>query len=156
MQLQTVADVVDCANIETSLAIDNPFLSLLGVHLVQWREGYSEFHLPLREQLLNRQGVIQGGVLATLLDVACGYAGLYSPDQQIPLQAHTVALSVNFVNKGRSGLLVTKGYLVQRGRSIFFARGEVWMGADTLLATAQGSFKLNGAVEVVRGGVKVR
>ena len=128
-------------------APDNPFLSLIGARLRQWKEGYSEFHLPLHPSLLNRQGVIQGGVLATMLDVACGYSGLYQPLESEPLHAHTVSLSVNFVSKGRTGVIVTKGFLTQRGRSLFFARSEAWAADGRLMATAQGSFKLSGRSE---------
>ncbi len=136
---------------EDQVPLDNPFLSLIGARLLRWHEGYSEFHLPLHAKLLNRQGVIQGGVLSTLLDVACGYAGLYRPRGQSPLHAHTVSLSINFVNKGRSGVLVTKGFLVQRGRNLFFARGEAWCGDGNLMATAQGSFKLAGHLDGPEG-----
>lgn len=125
-------------------SVDNPFLALIGAHLAEWREGYSEFHLPLRADLLNRQGVLQGGVLSTLLDVACGYAGLYSPPAHEPTHGHTVSLTVNFINKGSCGTVITKGFLVQRARTLFFARGEAWLDGTVLLASAQGSFKLTG------------
>ncbi|MBL0918580.1 MAG: PaaI family thioesterase [Hydrogenophaga sp.] len=123
-------------------ALDNPFLELIGARLADWRDGYSEFHLPVRAELLNRQGVLQGGVLSTLLDVACGYAGLYTPPSHEPSHGHTVSLTVNFINKGSHGLVVTKGFLVQRARTLFFARSEAWIDGTVLLATAQGSFKL--------------
>lgn len=126
-------------------SFDNPFLDLIGAKRMEWCEGYSEFHLPIRGELLNRQGVLQGGVLSTLLDVACGYAGLYSQPAHVPLHGHTVSLTINFVNKGATGMVVTKGFLVQRGRTLFFARGEAWLNGTLLLATAQGSFKLTGS-----------
>ncbi|RYF36861.1 MAG: PaaI family thioesterase [Comamonadaceae bacterium] len=121
---------------------DNPFLSLLGARRGEWREGYCEFHLEVRPELLNRQGVLQGGVLSTLLDVACGYAGLYVEGGAEPVHGHTVSLTTNFVSKGDRGLLVAKGFLVQRTRTLFFARGEAWLEGRSLLATAQGCFKL--------------
>ncbi|QIM53413.1 PaaI family thioesterase [Hydrogenophaga crocea] len=124
--------------------VDNPFLELIGVRQTQWCEGYAEFELPVQPCLLNRQGVLQGGVLSTLLDVACGYAGLYSPPGHEPLHGHTVSLTVNFINKGASGVVVAKGFLVQRARTLFFARGEAWLDGTLLLASAQGSFKLTG------------
>src|SRR3954471_17090364 len=120
---------------------DNPFLALLGVEQTEWREGYCEFQLRLRAELLNRQGFVQGGVIATLLDVACGYAGLFSPPPREPLYGHTVSLALNFLNKGAGGLVVAKGFVEQRGRTLFFARGEAWLDGAQLLATAQGSFK---------------
>lgn len=126
------------------ITLDNPFLEHIGVRLAEWHEGYSEFHLPVRAELLNRQGVLQGGVLSTLLDVACGYAGLYSPPMHEPTHGHTVSLTVNFINKASSGLVVTKGFLVQRTRTLFFARAEAWHEGTLLLASAQGSFKLTG------------
>ncbi len=133
---QTAA-VVD----EAQAPIENPFLELIGARLVDWRDGYCEFHLPVTPALLNRQAVIQGGVLSTLLDVACGYAGLYSAPSHAPRHGHTVSLSINFVNKGSSGLVITKGFLIQRGRTLFFSRSEAWLDGAVLLATAQGSFK---------------
>lgn len=121
---------------------DNPFLGLLGVRQSEWREGYCEFQLRLRPELLNRQGFVQGGVLATLLDVACGYAGLFSPPPREPLYGHTVSLTLSFLNKSAGGLVTAKGFLEQRGRSLFFSRGEAWLDGRCLVATAQGSFKL--------------
>jgi acyl-coenzyme A thioesterase PaaI-like protein len=64
--------------------LENPFLASLGMTRSDWREGYAEFRLDLQPELLNRQRVLQGGVVATLLDAACGYAGLYSADPQRP------------------------------------------------------------------------
>ena len=137
--------------------VDNPFLELLGARRRAWTEGFSEFELPVRAALLNRQGVLQGGVLSTLLDVACGYAGLYSPPLQAALHGHTVSLAVNFLETGSRGTVVARGYLQQRRRSLFFARGEVWLDGAVLLATAQGSFKLNRSsrspATTVHGGV---
>lgn len=123
-------------------SFDNPFLSLLGARAGPWREGYCEFLLPVRPELLNRQGFLQGGVLSTLLDVACGYSGLYSPAPAEPRHGHTVSLSVNFLHKGCGGEVVAKGWLLERGRTMFFSRGEAWLDGKVLLATAQACFKL--------------
>ena len=58
--------------------LDNPFLETLGIQRSAWREGFAEFQLRVQPALLNRQQILQGGVIATMLDAACGYAGLYS------------------------------------------------------------------------------
>jgi uncharacterized protein (TIGR00369 family) len=122
--------------------IDNPFLAFLGATRHVWRKDHCEFRLTVRPELLNRQGILQGGVVSTLLDAACGYAGLYSPSLHEPLHGYTVSLALNFMNKGSGTFVSARGYVEQRGRSIFFARGEAWMDARILLATAQGTFKL--------------
>ncbi len=123
---------------------DNPFLELIDAKLVGWEEGYSEFHLPVHAKLLNRQGVLQGGVISTLLDAACGYAGLYAPPGAQTMHGHTVSLTVNFMNKATAGTVIAKGFLEQRGRSMFFSRGEAWLDNHLLLATSQACFKLIG------------
>jgi uncharacterized protein (TIGR00369 family) len=125
-------------------ALENPFLASLGMTRIAWREGYAEFRLRLQPGLLNRQRVLQGGVVATLLDAACGYAGLYSADPQRPIHGVTLSLTLNFLDKGVGDTLIGKGFLERKGRSIYFARGEAWIDATTLIATAQGTFKYAG------------
>lgn len=120
---------------------DNPFLEHLGATQTAWRDGYAEFQVRVRPFLLNRQGVVQGGVIATLLDVACGYSGLYSDDPERPVHGLTLSLTCNFLERGVGETIVAKGFMERRGSSIYFARGEVWMDSTTLIATAQGTFK---------------
>ncbi len=124
--------------------MDNPFLDYLGVRRVAWREGYAEFQVPVGPVLLNRQGVLQGGLIATLLDVACGYSGLFSADAARPVHGHTLSLTCNFLDKGIGELVVAKGFLERKGSAIFFARGEAWVDSRILIATAQGTFKFAG------------
>jgi uncharacterized protein (TIGR00369 family) len=125
--------------------VDNPFLEHLGVRRAAWREGYAEFRVPFRPVLLNRQGVLQGGLIATLLDVACGYSGLYSADPARPVHGFTLSLNCNFLDKGVGEMVIAKGFLERKGAAIFFARGEVWVDSKILIATAQGTFKFAGA-----------
>jgi len=121
--------------------LDNPFLDSLGVEQTAWRDGYAEFRLALRPSLLNRHGVLQGGVLATLLDVACGYAGIFSSDPGRPLHGVTLSLSLNYLARGVGSTVVAKGFVDRRGRSVYFARGEAWLDGRVRIATAQGTFK---------------
>lgn len=124
--------------------LENPFLASLGMVRTEWREDYAEFRLTLQPGLLNRQRVLQGGVVATLLDAACGYAGLYSANPQRPIHGVTLSLTLNFLDKGVGDTLIGKGFLERKGRSIYFARGEAWIDSKTLIATAQGTFKYAG------------
>lgn len=121
--------------------LDNPFLRTLGVTQTAWREGYAEFHVKVQRALLNRQAVLQGGVIATLLDAACGYAGLYASEPDRFVHGLTLSLTLNFLEKGLGDTVVAKGFLQRKGKSIYFARGEAWMDDSVLIATAQGTFK---------------
>ncbi|MGA7779461.1 MAG: PaaI family thioesterase [Paraburkholderia sp.] len=125
----------------TDHPIDNPFLESLGVRLTQWREGYAELSMLIDGSKLNRQGVLQGGAIATLLDAAAGYAGLYTPPGQAALHAFTLSLTTNYLDKGLGERVTAKGFLERQGRSIFFSRGEAWVDDRILIASAQGTFK---------------
>jgi acyl-coenzyme A thioesterase PaaI-like protein len=121
--------------------LDNPFLELLNVRQTEWREGYAEFDMAITPAVLNRQRVLQGGVISTLLDAACGYSGLYSADPAVPIHAFTLSLTMNFLDKGLGERITAKGYLERKGKSVFFARGEAWVDSRILIATAIGTFK---------------
>ncbi|WP_322041875.1 PaaI family thioesterase [Paraburkholderia sp. J67] len=122
-------------------AVDNPFLETLGVSIVQWREGYVELLMPIDGSKLNRQGVLQGGAIATLLDAAAGYSGLYAPADAPKRHGFTLSLTTNYLDKGLGEFVRAKGFLERGGRSIFFARAEAWVDDRLLIASAQGTFK---------------
>lgn len=119
----------------------NPLLEDLGIELVDWREGRCELQLVLAERHLNRRGCLQGGVTATLLDAACGYAGLLQAGQAEPGEAATITLGVNYLAKLSQGRIRAVGRVTGSGRSIYFSSGELFAEDGTLAATAQGSFK---------------
>ncbi|MEI2418411.1 PaaI family thioesterase [Orrella sp. JC864] len=125
----------------TTPITDNPFLQWLGASLAQWRSGYAELHLPSTPNLFNRTERIQGGVLCTLLDVAAGYAGVYAPPEAPKIRSVTLSLTTQFMASGAGQGLVAKGFLERKGRTVYFARAEVWQDEDLLLATAVGTYK---------------
>ncbi|WP_062307466.1 PaaI family thioesterase [Polynucleobacter sinensis] len=121
--------------------IENPFLESLGVQLTEWRPDFAEMQLNISENHKNRIGRIQGGLMCTLLDAVCGYAGLYVPPDQPPLRNVTLSLTTNFLNSAEGSTLVAKGFIERKGKGIYFARGEVWLDSSILLATGVGTFK---------------
>jgi uncharacterized protein (TIGR00369 family) len=122
------------------LDLDNPFLEALGTTLTEWRTGYAEFTMPIHAGHLNRQRILQGGAIATLLDAACGYAGLFSSGTE-PVHGFTLSLTVNYLDRGIGDKVVAKGFLERAGRSVYFARGEAWVDGRVMIASAQGTFK---------------
>ncbi|MDM0117022.1 PaaI family thioesterase [Variovorax sp. J22R133] len=119
----------------------NPLLDDLDVRLGRIAPGECTLTLQIGERHLNRSGSLQGGVSATLLDAACGYAGLMT-DAQAPLRhGVTVMLSVCYLGRVSAGRVLATGRVVRSGRSIFFCSGELVSEAGELIATAQGSFK---------------
>src|SRR5260221_9980422 len=72
------------------------FADLVGYRLAQWRDDHAEIVLALGPQHVNRTGRLHGGVLATLIDAACGYAGTFAVGGR-PRDALTLALTTQFL-----------------------------------------------------------
>lgn len=126
------------------MQLHNPFLQSQGVELIHWAPGEAEFHMPIKARHLNRQGMLHGGLIATLLDAACGYAGLHTGEGEEELHGVTVMLNIAYLNAARSGTVIARGRVNRQGRSLYFAEATLSSADGELLATAQGSFKRGG------------
>ena len=120
---------------------DNPLLDYLGIRLASVGDGRCTFELDLEPRHLNRQGSVQGGVTATLLDAACGYAGLPAGPDGALGHAVTVMLTISYLSKASTGRLRATAQLTRAGKSLYFASAELTTDAGVLVATAQGTFK---------------
>jgi uncharacterized protein (TIGR00369 family) len=120
---------------------DNPLLQHLGIELAEAEAGRAVFRIDIDRRHLNRQGSLHGGVAATLLDAACGYAGLAGTDGRVQGNAVTVMLNVAYLRRASRGRLLATGSVTRAGRSMYFAAGELATESGELIATAQGAFK---------------
>ncbi len=123
------------------MEMNNPFLQSLGIELVRWAKDEAAFHMPIQPQHLNRQGMLHGGLTATLLDAACGYAGLYSGEHEEESHGVTVTLNISYLSAAREGTVIAKGQITCSGRNLYFVQGTLVSDQGELLATAQGAFK---------------
>ncbi|MFJ4445129.1 PaaI family thioesterase [Pseudomonas sp. NPDC089422] len=123
------------------MQLNNPFLESLGVELVSWVDGEAEFRMPIQARHLNRQGMLHGGLVATLLDAACGYAGLHASEHEEEVHGVTVMLNISYLSAAREGTVIANGTVTRSGYSLYFAQGTLTSSQGELLATAQGTFK---------------
>lgn len=119
----------------------NPFLSLLGTYIVSQNTGSITLGMALCPMHLNRQGVLQGGVISALLDAAGGYAGLAQDPSDKRGMGLTISLAINFIAAIKSGIVLAKGNVVGGGKTIYYATSTLETTEGLLIATAQGSFK---------------
>ncbi|SPA33137.1 ABC transporter substrate-binding protein [Cupriavidus taiwanensis] len=118
---------------------DNPLLEALGIQLTSIGTGCCTFELDIQPRHLNRQGTLQGGVSATLLDAACGYAGLQGEDGALG-HAVTLMLTVSYLGKVSAGRLRAVASVTRAGRRIYFSSAELLTETGERIATAQGTF----------------
>ena len=82
--------------------------------------------------------------VATLLDAACGYAGLHSAEGEAEVHGVTVMLNIAYLRAARSGTVLARGRVSRNGHRLYFAEASLLDEDGGLLATAQGAFKQGG------------
>lgn len=118
------------------------FGALVGYRLIAWQPDRAELELVLAERHLNRSGVMHGGVLTTLVDAACGYAGTHCTVPGNVRRALTLQLSTQFVDAGRCGeVLTARARKVGGGRTVFFAETEVRTADGRTVGRGEGVFR---------------
>lgn len=103
----------------------------------------AEVTMEAGDDHLNPGGVVHGGAIATLIDVAMGRAfGSRIADGESPV---TIEMKVNFLEPGRPGQLVATAEVLRRGRSFTVVHAEVVQADDgETLAEAMGTFTSTG------------
>ena len=71
-------DNPDLDNLDWERVKASAFQSLIGYRLVLWEPDRAVVEYAMDPAHLNRSGLLHGGVIATLLDTASGYAGCYT------------------------------------------------------------------------------
>jgi uncharacterized protein (TIGR00369 family) len=115
------------------------FLHLIGPLWQRNVDGIHEYALHTEDKHHNRRGLVQGGVIMTFADRACGMSARYVSGKP---HLATVQLDVHFVEAGKIGeTLIARPHVVRTTRSLIFIRTEVTVG-DRVVAMANGVFKI--------------
>ena len=117
------------------------FQTHIGYALTEWRQDFAQVEAPIAPFMKNRQGIPHGGVHATLLDTAMGFAGCYPGDGRTRQLALTLSLTVNYIAQARGTRLIATSTVTGGGRTTFFAESRLTDDTGTLIATATGTFR---------------
>jgi acyl-CoA thioesterase len=101
----------------------NPFFCLAGIEIVTMEPEKAVLKMPVRPDMLNGVGWLQGGMLVAIADEAMALA-LY------PLLAEaegiaTIAESTSFIRGIRNGAVLAEARVIKKGRRVAFMEGEV-------------------------------
>jgi uncharacterized protein (TIGR00369 family) len=116
----------------------NPFWDYIGLQEQTVKEGYAELRLDISMNLLQRRGVVHGGVLATMIDSAIGTA--VRSTLMEGQGAATVELKVNYVKPAKGEYLVAKAKLSHRGKNLVVGLAEVFDTNRNLIALGTATF----------------
>ncbi len=104
-------------------------------------DGFARCHLTITEDHLNSQGIVHGGIIAMLLDVACGNTASAWFDRDEHPVVLTLSLNTSYVSAVSQGRVTAVARPSGGGRKLAYVNGELHADDGTLIATAAGVFK---------------
>lgn len=131
------ATVTDAAPLSPRVAsvLEIPLHRFLGVALIDDSDPRGGIRCAVGDSALNNGGVLHGGIVTALLDVACYLALL--PDLADDVNAVTHDLTASLMRPVSPGSSIyVHATVLRRGRSIAFLRAEATVD-DVLVATGQ-------------------
>jgi uncharacterized protein (TIGR00369 family) len=106
----------------------NTFLKYLGLEPTSLADGVFEGYLDIENHHKQQDGFVHGGVIASMLDMAAGFAS-YSLLES-PKRCLTVEIKVSYYNPGVCQTLQCKGWVAKAGSRLHFAESEVFYFLD--------------------------
>ena len=120
------------------------------MQLKEWQADSATVVLPVQDVFRNRSGVVHGGIIATMLDVAASCAGNYCTIPHHVRLSLTLSMDIVFCAAARGKQLVATGSQLNGGRSIWFAHAQVF-DDTTLVASAHATFRYRSGSEHPEG-----
>ena len=121
-----------------------PFSQLVGVELIRFTPEETELRLSIRDGLKQHIGVVHGGVLASLADIALTFAGAAALGGVAVI---TSEIKINYVRPAVEGTLIARAAPLSAGRRQSVVRCEIYVlhdGVEKLCAAAQGTIVVTG------------
>ncbi len=99
-------------------------MHLIGATLGRVEPGVVEIELPCREDLVQQNGYVHAGIVATIADSACGYAAytLAPPDSDVL----SAGFDIHLLKPAVGERLVACGEVVKPGRTLSVVRADVF------------------------------
>jgi uncharacterized protein (TIGR00369 family) len=132
-----------------------PFNQMLGLKLDHLDGHTVTMSFSMKNDLIGNflHGILHGGVISSVLDMAGGMAVMASavhkhphctPDQLAAIvgKCSTIDLHISYLRPGRGEQFIAKANLIKSGSSVSFAHMELFNQDETLIATANGTYLL--------------
>ncbi len=121
------------------------FTQQIGIETRLMEGGVCELTMEIGDRHHSMAKRVHGGVLFTLLDSALGRAVL----SRLPegRGCATVEIKINYFRPVQSGRILTRGEVVNLGRRVAYAEGEITNEEGKLVARATGTFFLTETLE---------
>ncbi len=100
------------------------FMKHIHLELTEILPGKTECRLKVEEIHIQQNGILHGGVIATMADVVTGCAAY----TLVPEDHHVVTgeIKISYLNPGTGPSLLAVGWVLKQGGKINFCESEVW------------------------------
>ena len=121
----------------------NGFNLATGIKVSDWQDGLGIVTLTPAPEHTNPAGVIHGGAMMGMLDVALALPGSYEDPPLALMPGLTLSLTTQFLTAATwdDRSLIAEAHRTGGGKSVFFAEGAVRAPSGRIIATATGVFK---------------
>lgn len=133
-----------------------PFNQMLGLQLDEFDAEHVVMSFCMKKELIGNflQGILHGGVISSVLDMAGGMAvmaaGIHKnqgkPKEEIVAiigKCSTIDLQISYLRPGRGERFIANARVIKSGKKITFARMELINQDRLLIATGNGTYLLN-------------
>ncbi len=115
-------------------------MATLGATLSRVEAGAVDIALPFRHDLTQQHGFLHAGILATILDSACGYAAF----SKMPAGAAVLSIEfkINLLSPAAGELFIARGRVLRSGRTISVCQADgfaITGESEKLVATMIGT-----------------
>lgn len=98
-------------------------MNTIGATMTAVEPGRIEITMPFRDDLTQHNGYMHAGIVATILDSACGYAALSLMSADV--DALTVEYKINLLRPAVGDVLIARASVVKAGKTLTVSSGEV-------------------------------
>lgn len=115
-------------------------MATIGARLLRVAPGEVDIELPVRPDLTQQHGFVHAGMLAAVLDSACGYAAftLMAPDRSVV----SVEFKINLLAPAVGERIVARARVKKAGRTLSVCDADAFAvsaGAENLVASMNGT-----------------
>ncbi len=102
-----------------------PFIDTVGAAVHELKPGYCELTMQRRHDFTQQHGFFHGGIVASLLDSAAGYAAysLYPKDSTVL----TVEYKVNFLKPAMGDRLFASARVIKPGKTLYICQADAYV-----------------------------
>ena len=115
-------------------------METIGARLARVRAGEVEIELPFREDLTQQHGYLHAGIVAAVIDSACGYAAM----SLAPAGAEVLSIEfkLNLLSPAAGESFAARARVVRAGRNVTVCAGDLYARTgerEKLVATMLGT-----------------